>query len=145
FSTTISEILDRSTGRRDAGRARAELDEIDRAVRVLDEAIKPQDAPRDRVNIAAASDQGSGGASTTAEEPGAPTPDDLVTLSQAASIVHRHKRTLEYYKTKGVLPDPAVEGGGGKPHLYDWKVMRPWLDEHFGVKLPETFLANPRH
>jgi len=48
-----------------------------------------------------------------------PTPEapaelpDLVTLSQAAAMVHRRKRTLERYKTKGKQPAAAVEGGEG--------------------------------
>jgi hypothetical protein len=66
-------------------------------------------------------------------------------LNQAAGIVHRSKRTLERYKTTGKLPAPAVEGGGGKPDFYDWKVMRPWLESEFGIKLPEVFPANRRH
>src|SRR5215213_6136420 len=40
----------------------------------------------------------------------APEAPDLVTLNQAAGIVHRSKRSLERYKTQGKLPDPAVEG-----------------------------------
>ncbi|MFI5457595.1 MAG: hypothetical protein ACHRXM_19305, partial [Isosphaerales bacterium] len=64
---------------------------------------------------------------------------DLVTLDQAAARVHRSKRTLERYKTKGTLPEPTVEGGGGKFALYDWKIMRPWLTKEFGVILPERF------
>ena len=40
---------------------------------------------------------------------------DLVTLDQAAAMVHRSKRTLERHKTKGTLPDPAVQGGAGGP------------------------------
>ena len=70
---------------------------------------------------------------------------DLVTLTQAAAMVHRNKRTLERYKTKGTLPAPAVEGGGGKPDLYDWSVLRPWLEQTFGIKLPETHPANRRN
>jgi hypothetical protein len=52
---------------------------------------------------------------------------DLVTLSQAAGMVHKTKRTLERWKTQGKLPDPAVEGGGGKADLWDWKTLRPVL------------------
>jgi hypothetical protein len=72
-------------------------------------------------------------------------PRDLVTLDQAASMVHHSKRTLERYKTAGKLPAPAVEGGGGRADLYDWKVMRPWLESEFKIKLPEVFPANHRH
>jgi hypothetical protein len=70
---------------------------------------------------------------------------DLVTLNQAAAIVHVSKRTLERHKTSGKLPDPAIEGGAGKAARYDWKVMRPWLESKFKMKLPEVFPANRRH
>jgi hypothetical protein len=73
------------------------------------------------------------------------TPQDLVTLNQAAAAVSRTKRALEHYKTKRGekrLPDPTVEGGGGKPDLWEWKTIRPWLVRNFGVKLPETSFAN---
>ncbi|WP_152051312.1 hypothetical protein [Tautonia marina] len=71
-------------------------------------------------------------------------PHDLVTLNQAAGMVHRVKRTLEGYKNKG-MPDPVVEGGGGRSALYDWKEMKPWLQDTFGVILPDTFPANRRN
>ncbi len=69
---------------------------------------------------------------------------DRVTLDQAAAAVHRKKRTLERRKTEGTLPPPTVEGGGGKPDLWDWTVLRPWLQNEFGVILPERFFANAR-
>jgi hypothetical protein len=78
-----------------------------------------------------------------AKEPTAELPD-LVTLDQAAAAAHTSKRTLERHKTEGTLPEPIVEGGGGKPALYDWKIMRPWLTKTFGVILPEKFPANVR-
>jgi hypothetical protein len=67
---------------------------------------------------------------------------DLVSLDQAAAAVHTSKRTLERHKTEGNLPDPVREGGGGKPALYDWKIMRPWLIETFGIDLPERYPGN---
>ena len=66
---------------------------------------------------------------------------DLVTLDQAAAAVHRKKRTLERRKTNGKLPPPSVEGGGGKPDLWDWSTLRPWLTKEFGVVLPERYPA----
>jgi hypothetical protein len=69
-------------------------------------------------------------------------PLDLVTLDQAAGMVHKSKRTLERFKTEGTLPPPVVEGGGGKADLYDWKDMRPWLTKQFGIPLPEKFPRN---
>ena len=78
---------------------------------------------------------------TKSEDVGLP---DLVTLDQAAGMVHRTKRALEHYKSKGELPEPTVEGGGGRAHLYDWRTLRPWLESTFGIKLPETFPASRR-
>lgn len=68
-----------------------------------------------------------------------PEPCNLVTLDQAAATVNKQKRALEYYKTKGTLPNPAVEGGGGKAALYDWAIIGPWLTKQFGMQLPERF------
>ncbi len=82
--------------------------------------------------------------------PGQRTPEnpdevlDFVTLDQAAAMVNRSKRTLERYKTKGTLPVPAVEGGGGRADRWNWKTMGPWLEKEFGIKLPTTFPANHR-
>jgi hypothetical protein len=69
---------------------------------------------------------------------------DLVTLDQAASIVHRSKRTLERYKTKGSLPAPAVEGGGGQADYWEWVTIRPVLERLFKRKLPARFPASRR-
>ena len=63
---------------------------------------------------------------------------DLVTLLQMAAMVHKSKSTFDRLKKRG-LPDPVVEGGGGKTALYDWKIVRPWLTAKFGVPLPEKF------
>ena len=77
-------------------------------------------------------------AATTAALP------DLVSLDQAAAAVHRGKRTLERRKTEGTLPPPASEGGGGKPDLWDWSTLRPWLEKEFGINLPQRFPGNLR-
>ena len=63
----------------------------------------------------------------------------LVTLDQAAAMVHRSKRTLERHKTRGTLPAPAVEGGGGRADLYEWTILRPWLTGEFGIQLPDRY------
>jgi hypothetical protein len=69
---------------------------------------------------------------------------DLVTLDQAAAAVHRQKRTLERRKTEGKLPAPMVDGGGGKPDLWDWSTLRPWLEKEYGIDLPKRFPGNLR-
>jgi hypothetical protein len=78
-------------------------------------------------------------------EPGVHQPPDefidYVTLDQAAAAAHKSKRTLERRKTEGKLPPPSVEGGGGEPDLWDWSVMRVWLQEEFRVMLPARFPA----
>jgi hypothetical protein len=66
-------------------------------------------------------------------------PLDLVNLDEAAAMVKRSKRTLEHYKSKPSFPQPTVEGGGGRPDLWDWKAMRLWLEQEFGMNLPEDF------
>jgi hypothetical protein len=68
--------------------------------------------------------------------------DQYICLDQAASIVNRTKKTLERYlndpKSKAVqMPPPDVEGGGGKPHEWRWRRLRPWLETTFGKRLPE--------
>ncbi|HKM52083.1 MAG TPA: hypothetical protein VJY33_01665 [Isosphaeraceae bacterium] len=68
---------------------------------------------------------------------------DYVTLSQAAKMVKKSKRTLEGDKSKGSLPAPVVNGGGGCADLYDWAVMRPWLSERFGWHMDRLPLIHP--
>ena len=67
---------------------------------------------------------------------------DLVTLDEAAAIVHRSKRTLENYLRR--MPAPHIQGGGGKPSLWKWNVLRPWLESQFIPDLPRRFPRNIR-
>jgi len=66
-------------------------------------------------------------------------PRQYVTLNQAAAIVNKSKKALERYR--GVMPQPVVKskGGSGKANLWDWDELRPWLQEKFGLELPEEF------
>ena len=68
----------------------------------------------------------------------------LVTLDQAAGMVHRSKRTLERHKTRGKLPTPTVEGGGGRADFWDWDTIRPWLETTFNLELSARFPASRR-
>jgi hypothetical protein len=68
-------------------------------------------------------------------------PESLVTLAQAAALVHRSKRALEGYKGRG-MPKARVRGGGGKPSLWAYSEIRPWLTKTFDVPLPERFFAD---
>jgi hypothetical protein len=67
---------------------------------------------------------------------------DLVRLDEAAAIVHRSKKTLERRKAK--MPAPHTEGGGGKPALWKWNELRPWLESEYVPDLPKTFPRNVR-
>jgi hypothetical protein len=67
------------------------------------------------------------------------TVDTTQLLYKVFDPVNGYKRTLERYKTSGEFPDPYVEGGGGKAAYYDWKIIRPWLTEKFGMELPEHY------
>jgi hypothetical protein len=67
-----------------------------------------------------------------------------ITLDQAAALINRKKKTLERYLNdpsykKFQMPQPEVEGGGGKPHEWLWSTLRPWLESTFARKLPERF------
>jgi hypothetical protein len=65
---------------------------------------------------------------------GAPGPDDLVKLEQAAAFVHRSKRALEQHL--GRMPKPYFQGGAGKPSLWKWSDLRPWLEENILLEPP---------
>ena len=67
---------------------------------------------------------------------------DYVTLDQAAAMIHKKKRTLERWKTAGKLPDPTVDGGGGKADYWEWSTIRPALMKLSGIKLPDTYPGN---
>jgi hypothetical protein len=68
--------------------------------------------------------------------------DDLVTLDEAAAIVHRVKRTLERHLAN--MPAPFVQGGGGKASLWKWNELRPWLESEYVPDLPKRFPRNVR-
>jgi hypothetical protein len=76
------------------------------------------------------------------ERTSAELPQDLVTLDQMAAMVRRCKRSLERYRKQ--LPPPRFRGRRGQPHLWDWTEVRPWLEETFGLRLPEHFPSIPR-
>jgi hypothetical protein len=73
--------------------------------------------------------------------PAVPT-QDLVTLDQAAGLVHRSKRTLERHKA--TMPHPVVRGGGGKSDRWRWSDLRPWLERKFDTQLPEIPPSPPQ-
>jgi len=68
---------------------------------------------------------------------GQPLPrEQLVSLDQCAAMVHITRRALARYRGRG-LPAPVRPGHAGRPTLYDWRVVRPWLEATFGLRLPE--------
>jgi hypothetical protein len=62
-------------------------------------------------------------------------------------MVHKSKSALEKYKNKKChpLPDPTQEGVGGRAALWEWSIMREWLQEEFRRNLPEKFPGNVGH
>ena len=76
---------------------------------------------------------------SNASDPPTPTLPELVTLNQAAAMVHNHKRTLERFIKAGKFPRPTVEGGAGRAAMWDWSVIRPWLEDEYNIPLPAGF------
>ncbi len=67
-----------------------------------------------------------------------------VTLSQAAAVVSRGKRTLERWAREDPeFPLPDVDGGGGKPNEWKWTRLRPYLEAKTERNLPEWFPSDP--
>lgn len=97
--------------------------------------VRPHSAPADE---ATKSEEGQPGAAATKPLP------QYVTLDQIAASVCRSKRTLENYAKRKTnpLPDPDIQGGGGKPNEWQWQRIRPWLETEFRRTLPEVFPAH---
>jgi hypothetical protein len=64
-----------------------------------------------------------------------------VTLDNMAAIVSRSKRTLEKLigRKTNPLPDPDIQGSGGKPNEWNWERIRPWLETEYNRKLPTIY------
>jgi hypothetical protein len=63
---------------------------------------------------------------------------ECISLQQAAELVGVDQNTLRrWLRLKPGAPAPAVEGGRGKPYLYEWGPMRHWLQQTTGQKLPK--------
>ena len=72
---------------------------------------------------------------------GAQAIEQYVTLDMAAAMVNRKKRTLEEWIKRSDAPMPDVEGGGGKPHEWKWKTIKPWLEKKSNRQLPDIYPA----
>ncbi len=62
--------------------------------------------------------------------------DDFVTLDQAAALIRLSKKTLERYLNDpkyqhAGMPQPDIEGGGGKANQWRWSRLRPWMEATF--------------
>lgn len=68
-----------------------------------------------------------------------PSARQYVTLDQMAAMANRAKKTLERWLEKGKLPEPDVEGGGGKPHEWLWHRVRKPLQNESGKTMPDRF------
>lgn len=70
-----------------------------------------------------------------------------VTLEQMAGLLNLQKKTLERWYLEGIkkgkLPEPDVEGGGGKPHEWLWSRVRKPLEKTVGEKDAQTFSVDP--
>jgi len=66
--------------------------------------------------------------------------EQLVSLDQCAALVHVTRRHLARYRGRG-LPASSRPGRRGRPALYEWRLMRPFLEAAFGLRLPETHPA----
>lgn len=66
-----------------------------------------------------------------------PNPLDLVTLDQIAATCRISKRQARRWYDDAKLPEPQVIGGGGRAHLWDWRVVRPALEELRSISLPD--------
>lgn len=75
-----------------------------------------------------------------ARRAGPPPAEQLVTLDQCAATVGLRKRSLERYR--GQMPPPRVKGRNGRPTLWAWLEVRPWLEKTFGRDL-EGFFRGP--
>jgi hypothetical protein len=64
-----------------------------------------------------------------------------VDLDQMAAAVNHSKSSLEKrkHRNKNPLPDPDIQGGGGKKDEWLWQNIRPWLETEFGRRLPDTY------
>jgi len=62
-----------------------------------------------------------------------------VTMSQMAAIVSRGKKTIVRLVERGILPQPDIEGGGGKPHEWRWATVKPILESQFDRIMPAIF------
>jgi hypothetical protein len=67
------------------------------------------------------------------------TSDCYVTLQQCAAIVGKSKATLKQRYVNGDLPAPAIHGGKGRAHEWNWSAIRPYLEHLFARMLPEHF------
>jgi hypothetical protein len=68
-------------------------------------------------------------------------PIQYVTLDQAAAVVNRSKKTLERLKSRknNPLPNPDIEGGGGKPDEWNWDTIRPWMEKEYKRPLSRKY------
>lgn len=90
-----------------------------------------------KASILALRSKADSGPIKTTKSNAAPASFYLVTLDQIAAIVGRKKRTLENYLKK--MPNPHVQGTGGKPSQWIWDEIRPWLEREFVPNLPQVF------
>ena len=67
--------------------------------------------------------------------------DAYVTLSQAAALAGKGKRTLERWLSQEKIPVADVVGGEGHASTWRWSALRPALEPLIDRPLPERFPA----
>jgi hypothetical protein len=60
-------------------------------------------------------------------------PEGTVDLDQIAALCKLKKASMKPYKNRrdDPLPDPDIEGGGGKRAFWFWSTVRPWIVRNF--------------
>jgi hypothetical protein len=81
---------------------------------------------------------------TTIARPAASSTPQYVTLDQAAAWVKLHKKTVgRALNSDPKAPTPDREGGGGKCSYWKWHRIRPWLEQQYGLELPQFLPTDP--
>jgi hypothetical protein len=94
-----------------------------------------------RAEVAALKGPAPPSADAAGATPAPPPTDQSVTLDQIGAMVHRSKRTMERYRA--CMPPPCVQGRRGQASRWEWPDVRPWLEQTFGLRLPERFPGHP--
>ena len=102
---------------------RVELVEMRRELARLRQEVRPAGLPMEQQTL-------------TFPSP-APAAEQLITLDQMAALCRMAKRSMERHRPR--MPAPRIKGSNGRPSLWAWAEVRPFLVERFGLDVPERF------